>query len=493
MGNSTDSASAMFEQYHGARAGLSAGDLSGIQGLYGPRAGDAYEGPAGNDTLGTAAAFANGLEADLTTTADVDTYRYVATDSAARWFRVKAAGLSLVAAKLDVLDAAGTVIGSAQATSPLQNDVTVAVPTLVPGATYYLRVSAARADAFGIGSYRLVADATQAGPAAPNPYALADTETGANNTLPTAATPARSAGPYDYSFRSSLASATDADVYRVHAPATAGGLTKLNVTVAGVGGSWFQPRVDVYTAAGVLLTSTTVAQTDSSVVVSVDSIPAGADYLVRVSSDFYQSGNYDFVADFQPVMPVMKGAQGSLTAVVPSTSATLYIWQSQVVQLNLLSNLTTGSDFVGQVRVYNAQNQVVFDLLSLTGILSTGQVYLPYGAYRVEVRALTAAAINFKLTMFGVTDPEGTSPSDGSDPGSGGGAPLPPPPDPTTTVGITPTTTTTTTAPSGSTTTTTTTTNSMTGTQTTTTTVKDAAGTVLNTMTTTLSTNIVWF
>jgi hypothetical protein len=33
----------------------------------------------------------------------------------------------------------------------------------------------------------------------------------------------------------------------------------------------------------------------------------------------------------------------------------------------------------------------------------------------------------------------------------------------------------------------------MTGTQTTTTTVKDAAGTVLNTMTTTLSTNIVWF
>jgi hypothetical protein len=493
MSNSTDSASVMFEQYQVARAGLSGGDGTGIQGLYGARTADAYEGTGGNGTLATAATFANGLEADLTTTADVDTYRYVADSAAARWFRIKAAGLSLVAAKLEVLDATGHVIGSAQATNPLQNDVTVYVPSLIPGATYYLRVSSARSDVFGIGGYRLVADATQAGAAAPNPYALADTETSANNTLLTAATPTPSTGPYDYSFRSSLSSFSDVDVYRVHAPGTATGFTKLNVTVAGVGGSWFQPHVDVYTAAGVLLASTTVAQTDSSVVVSVDSLPAGTDYLVRVSSDFHQAGNYDFVADFQPVMPLMKGAHGTLSAALPATSATLYIWRSQVVQLNLLSALTSGSDYVGQVRVFNANNQVVFDLLSLTGILSTGQVYLPYGAYRVEVRALTAATINFKLTMFGVTDPEGTSPYDPTgDPAGGGSSPLPPPPDPTTTVGITPTTTTTTTDSSGTTTTSTTTTDATTSTQTTTTTTTTANGTT-TTLTTTLTTDIVWF
>src|SRR5262249_32272306 len=163
---------------------------------------------------------------------------------------------------------------------------------------------------------------------------------------------------------------------------------------------------DIYTAAGVLLTSAkVVAQTDSSVVVSVDSVPAGADYLVRVSSTFREAGNYDLVADFQPVMPVMKGARGSLNTARPSPAATLYIWQSQVVQLNLLANLTNGSDYVGQVRIYNAQNQVVANLLSLTGILSTTQVYLPRGSYQVEVRALTAATINFDLTLFGVTDP----------------------------------------------------------------------------------------
>jgi hypothetical protein len=292
-----------------------------------------------------------------------------------------------------------------------------------------------------------------------------------------------------------LNTATDVDVYRIHAPSTADGLTKLNVNVAGVGGSWFQPHIEVYTAAGVLVTTTTtVAQTDSSLVVGVDSIPAGVDYFVRVSSDFHQAGNYDFVADFQPVMPVMKGARGTLTSAIPSTSATLYIWQSQTVQLNLLSNLTNGSDYVGRVRVLNAQNQVVFDLLTLTGILSTGQVFLPRGSYRVQVGSLTAATINFNLTMFGTTDPEGTSPTDSTgNPGSGGGAPLPPPPDPTTTVGITPTTTTTTTDPTaGTTTTTTTTTDATTGTQTTTTTTTTAAGTT-TTATSTLATDIVWF
>jgi hypothetical protein len=494
MSNSTDPASVMFEQYQGARAGLSAGDVTGMQGLYGARTPDAYEGTTGNETLATAGTFANGLEADLSTTADVDTYRYVATDAAARWFRIKAAGLSLVDAKLNVVDATGQVIGSGQATSPLQNDVTVYVPSLVSGATYYLQVSSARSDVFGIGSYRLVADTTQAGTPAPNPYALVNSGPDNDSTLATAATPARSTGAYDYSFRGSLNTATDVDVYRIHAPSTAGGMTKLNVSVAGVGGSWFQPHIDVYTAAGVLLTTTTVAQTDSSLVVSVDSIPAGVDYFVRVSSDFHQAGNYDFVGDFQPVMPVMKGARGTLTTAIPSTSATLYIWQSQTVQLNLLSNLTSGSDYVGRVRVYNSQNQVVFDLLTLTGVLSTGQVYLPRGAYRVDVGSLTAATINFNLTMFGTTDPEGTSPTDPTgNPASGGGAPLPPPPDPTTTVGITPTTTTTSTDPTaGTTMTTTTTTDATTGTQTTTTTMTTAAG-ATTTTTATLATDIVWF
>ena len=167
VGNSSDPVSAMYEVYGLARNGLSDGDIASIQSFYGSRTVDSFEGLLGNDTLATASAFTSGLEGDLTTLTDVDNYRFIATSSAGRWFRIKASGLSLVDAKLDVLDATGQVIGTAQATSPLQNDVTVYIPSLVPGATYYLRVSSARSDVFGVGSYRLVADTTSNGTAAP--------------------------------------------------------------------------------------------------------------------------------------------------------------------------------------------------------------------------------------------------------------------------------------------------------------------------------------
>jgi Matrixin len=490
VGNSGSSASAMYEVYGSARIGLSDEDVAAIRGLYGAR--DSHEGTDGNDTLSTATSFAAGLEADLTTTQDVDMYRYTADSAAGRWFRIRAAGLSLLSAQLDVLDANGQVVGSAQAASSLQNDVTVYIPQLVPGATYYLRVSAARSDVFGIGSYRLVADVTASGYAAADPTALVDTETSANNTASTAATAAHSTGPYDYSFRSSLASWLDEDYFRIHSPATGG--SRLTVTVAGVGKSGFLPDVDVYSAAGVKLATKTVAQTDSTVVLSLDEVAANTDYLIRVGSSLGKTGNYDVVADFRASLPKMMGATGNLDNAHRSTAATLNIWQSQTVQVNLLANLVNGTDFVGLARIYDSQNRIVFDLFSLTGLLSTGQVFLPRGQYRIQTQSLTGATINFSLTLFGVTDPIGTSPTDPTgDPAGGGGTPLPPPPDPTTTVGITPTTTTT--VPNSATATsvtTTVTTNSATGTITTTTSTTDSTG-ATTTATATEATTIVWF
>ena len=185
--------------------------------------------------MATATTFAGALEADLTTAADVDVYRYTADSSDGRWFRIKAAGLSLVAAKLEVIDGMGQVVGSAQAVSPLQNDVTVYVPELVPGATYYLRVSSASTDVFGVGAYRVAADTTADGQDEPDPYALADNEVDGNNTIAAATVVSTSAGPYGYSFRSSVTASTDVDYFRVHSPSSSTGTTKLMVNVSAVG------------------------------------------------------------------------------------------------------------------------------------------------------------------------------------------------------------------------------------------------------------------
>lgn len=493
MGNSSDVASAMYEVYGSARSGLSSDDIAGIQGLYGARSQDGYEGTNGNETLATATPFAAGLEADLTTIQDVDTYLFTADSAAGRWFRIKAAGLSLVSAKLEVLDATGQVIGSAQASSPLQNDVTVPIAQLVPGATYYVRVSAARSDALGIGSYRLLADTTAFGAASSDTSALVDAETTTNNKASSATAIAHSAGPYDYSFRSSLSKSSDEDYFRVQSPAT--GVSRLTVTVAGVGKNGFLPDVDVYSDSGVKLTTKTIAQTDSTVVLSLEGATANTDYLIRVGSSLGQTGNYDVVADFRAALPKMMGATGILDNAHRSTAATLNIWQSQTIQVNLLANLVNGNDYVGLVRISDDQDRIVLNLFSLTGLLSTGQVFLPRGQYRIQTQSLTGATINFSLTLFGVTDPIGTSPTDPTgDPAGGGGTPLPPPPDPTTTVAITPTTTTTTTPNSATrtTVTTTVTTNAQTGTMTTTTTTTDSTG-ATTTTTATEATSIVWF
>jgi hypothetical protein len=501
LGNSLDPNSVMYEGYTGVRTGPSATDLLNLQAMYGARLPDAYEGALGNETTTTAATFTNGLEADLGSTQDVDVFRYTADSAAARWFRIRAAGLSLVTAKLEVLDASGQVIGSAQASGPLQNDVTVYVPTLIPGATYYLRVSSARSDVFGVGAYRLAADTTAAGPAAVDPMAPVDNETLANNTVLTAQTVAPSSGPYDYSFRSTIKSWNDVDFFRVHSPAA--NYQHLTVTVAGVGKGGLMPDVDVYSAAGVKMATTVVAQTDGSVVVSLNAAQANTDYLIRVDSNLAATGNYDLVADFRAAdLPKMMGARGTLDSARRSTAATLNIYQSQTIQVNLLANLQNGTDFVGLVRIYDWQNRVKFELFSLTGILSTGHVFLARGVYRIEVQSLTNSAITFNLSAFGLTDPEGTDPTNPyNDPSGAPGNPPPPPPpppvtDPTQAGGIIPndTTTTPTDPNTGTATTVTTSYDATDGTVTTTTqTIDVVTGTVLTSNTLTQATDIVWY
>src|SRR5262245_11767800 len=54
VGNSTEQSSVMYEYYQGAHAGLSAGDITAIQSLYGARHGDALEGLTGNNSTITA-------------------------------------------------------------------------------------------------------------------------------------------------------------------------------------------------------------------------------------------------------------------------------------------------------------------------------------------------------------------------------------------------------------------------------------------------------
>lgn len=165
VGNSPDPSSVMYEYYGVPRTGLSAADVAAIRALYGARDADAFEGAFGNDTIATATPLGGAVAADLSTAIDRDVYAFTVAPLSERvTVRLRAAGRSLVTARVEVLDATGRTIVTASAIDPERNDVTVSFDPARAGATYFVRVRAARSDEFAVGSYELEAICSSSDP-----------------------------------------------------------------------------------------------------------------------------------------------------------------------------------------------------------------------------------------------------------------------------------------------------------------------------------------
>lgn len=157
--HSDDPASVMSESYWGVRTGLSASDLAMVRSYYGgARRADSFDSAGANDTQATATALgARGnfvLTGDRTTSTDTDWYSFTASTSGALTVKLKTSGISLLTARLSVVDASGKVVGSAVATDPTRGDLTINLSSATAG-KYFLKVDSAATDAFGIGRYQL--------------------------------------------------------------------------------------------------------------------------------------------------------------------------------------------------------------------------------------------------------------------------------------------------------------------------------------------------
>lgn len=161
-----DPTSVLFESYNGERRRLSEQDARSARALYGARMPDAYEGPAGNETLDTAAPVvvgpwgpAEGVLADLQSASDVDVYRVSIPVEAERLtIRLVTAGISFLTAAVTVRDSEGRVVGSAVTTDPRAGLVEIAVPGPVAGRDFFVEVRGGSDDSFAVGSYAMVAD-----------------------------------------------------------------------------------------------------------------------------------------------------------------------------------------------------------------------------------------------------------------------------------------------------------------------------------------------
>jgi hypothetical protein len=164
----TDPNSVEYKYYTGPRTGLAPSDIQGLQAQYGVRNPDAFQANGGNHTFATATNL-NSVggtpvstilmaQGDVTTRQDVEYYRFT-TDLASHpngiLVQLRASRLSLLTGQVTVYDQTGKPIASSVTTDPLNNDLTIHLSQVTPGATYYVAVQGSQAGALGIGAYQI--------------------------------------------------------------------------------------------------------------------------------------------------------------------------------------------------------------------------------------------------------------------------------------------------------------------------------------------------
>lgn len=169
---SASSASEMWSTYNGLKPSLSEDDLAGIRNIYSanaPRDVDAYDAAGSNGTFATASVITSAINSkskdgvvqdlDITTTSDVDFYKFVAPAGSknAMKITVQSSGLSLLSPTITIYAAdQKTVLGSASGLNKYGTALTVKVTGVDDGDTYYIKVQGADSSAFSTGEYALV-------------------------------------------------------------------------------------------------------------------------------------------------------------------------------------------------------------------------------------------------------------------------------------------------------------------------------------------------
>jgi hypothetical protein len=169
LDHSLASGAVMFATYNGTKRALPSDDAQGAQALYGTRTPDAFDAAADNGSFATASTLTSYLDPvaltaqfsslDVTTTADVDYYTFVAPAGSASTMtvNVQSAGLSLLRPAVTVYAAdQTTVLGSANAAGSYNGGtLSVTVNGISPQQQFYVKVTGADTTQFGTGRYAL--------------------------------------------------------------------------------------------------------------------------------------------------------------------------------------------------------------------------------------------------------------------------------------------------------------------------------------------------
>lgn len=463
LDHSTDPNSPMFPRFNNTKTGLTAGDITAIRTLYGPRKNDRFEGPGGNGTFSTAAAMPlptgyTGTTpllafADLKTAADADIFWFdmvpVQNGNHNVTVRLQSSGLSLLAANVTVYTLEN---GVPQEVANVKADCSDFAGSTIEvtfdgigddnGAMrrYYVKVEAAEDGVFKTGRYALSVqfDGLSTVPkanleqVARGPYqslganelaallqnpinALVNLDNGTNETIGTAS-PLNPTKSFNSTSRfeqiGSLSSLFDVDVYRVTAPT--GGDKVLTATAWALPGQAARPQIDLFDAAGNFVAKEVLVNDSGTFTVQATGLIAGDVYFVRVTSQTNgATGNYFLTADFGNVATTVRTfAEGQLASGNVRTD-TLYVGQAQLFHFVLTAN-SAGSPAGTTLRmsITDTSGNEVLPLTAAAGeSVSGAAVLLTPGEYRIRYTVAAPAGsgelITFQLRGNRITDPVG--------------------------------------------------------------------------------------
>jgi hypothetical protein len=429
--NETDSTAVMWPNYQ-LHNGLTPPDVAAIQGLYGPRLDDAYEGPGGNGTFATAYDLSqNGqltsFSADVTRPGDVDVYKFTTPDATsgatALTVNLRATGISLLTARVTVYDANQNPVGTAVTTDPLSNDLSIPIANYQPSSTYYVRVEGAGTDVFSVGAYVLRLDYNV--PVGTSNIKLGtpsiDYETGANETFDTAAplTQLPSLNTPSFAVEGSLA-AGDTDWYKITPQWSSAGTGTLTAAVWPGTPGGVLPVVRVYDAQGVLLGADVVANDHGTFAVQVPNQQAGQTYYIQVQAanpgGARSTGSYVLGANLSPYGPIrFQGLAGStLSASQSVVSSKMDVKDVRLTQFTLSADIgASTADAAVRMTIFDDKGHAVFTMVAFAGQpLVTGNVWLAPGSYTVVFNAATRSGAPLPNLAFNWSKRERSSPLD---------------------------------------------------------------------------------
>ncbi len=442
----------MFGSYTVPKGVLTQDDIDRIVELYGARS-DPYEQTANDQMLvATLVPTPVGFQPDtdvITTSgslhddADIDVYNHVPLvghDQAT--IRLKAAGISLLMSRVEVLDANGQILASGDANSIFDNDVVLQVSGLQNHSDIYVRVSGATQDLYSVGDYELEIDyrsaATRAADPVPGHYdagadalfanfALADDEIGGNDSHTTAALAPQAAGfspDSRYELESAVSSAADVDYWKIAAPSDVSG--RLIVNLAGVGDQSAKLRARILDAAGQPVGVAGFLDAEGTWTLEVAAPQPDQEFFIRVSVDPNSAvgvGNYIVSAEFTTPLSQMNQL---VSGDVSSSMDEFFRWtagKSKLYRFDL-SGLGAANDEVVQLIIYDAHSQEMRMVLAArSGVTRTGYAWLTEGDYILRVSAFSRSNadvnnMSFSVTVDGISDDQDPDddPDDGDDP-----------------------------------------------------------------------------